>query len=129
MAAGLGATCIGPRGWRSWRAGRLVLLDCAHNVASAKALVRGAGDLVSAAGGGSAHLIFAGNQDKDLAGMLGVLAPRFDRILLTSFAPASAALRREQLAALLPPHQRGEILRELGTGLALGVRGSEARRT
>ena len=70
-----------------------MLLDCAHNVASAQALVsalRTSFPLPSPTA--MRTLIFAGSQDKDLAGMLNLLAPLFDRIYLTSFR--NMALRR-----------------------------------
>jgi dihydrofolate synthase/folylpolyglutamate synthase len=47
-------------------------------------------------------LIFGGNRDKDLAGMLDLLAPWFERIYLTSFHGNARCLPPDQLAALLP---------------------------
>lgn len=86
----------------------LVLLDCAHNVASAEALAQALTTSfhVSAARGserkGRRHLIFAGSRDKDLAGMLRVLAPLFDQVHLTQFSGSPRRVPPEQLAALVP---------------------------
>jgi dihydrofolate synthase/folylpolyglutamate synthase len=79
----------------------LVLLDCAHNVASAQALAESlTASFASAAG--ARWLIFAGSRDKDLAGMLQVLAPRFDRHLLTRYRNGTRFVPPEQLLDLLP---------------------------
>jgi dihydrofolate synthase / folylpolyglutamate synthase len=85
----------------------LVLLDCAHNVASAQALVDALEQSFPLASDGRRLLVFAGNQDKDLAGMLSVLAPRFERIVLTSFRNSQRCAAPEQLAAWVPAEQRG----------------------
>ena len=52
-------------------------------------------------------LIFAGNRDKDLAGMLEILAPVFDRIYMTSFQSSQRGETPQQLASLLPMEKRG----------------------
>jgi dihydrofolate synthase/folylpolyglutamate synthase len=84
----------------------MVVLDCAHNVASAQALV----DTLRAsfpahgpgpAAGGKRLLVFAGSSDKDLAGMMRVLEPCFHHIYLTCFADSPRAAAPEQVAALL----------------------------
>jgi dihydrofolate synthase / folylpolyglutamate synthase len=81
----------------------LVLLDCAHNVASAEALVRSLQtSLPRRALGGRRYLIFAGSNDKDLAGMLRVLAPQFDHVALTRFAQSPRSVAPEELAKLVP---------------------------
>ncbi|MSQ97084.1 MAG: bifunctional folylpolyglutamate synthase/dihydrofolate synthase [Gemmataceae bacterium] len=81
-----------------------VLLDCAHNVSSARALVQAL--TVSFPQSGQRLLIFGGNRDKDLAGMLELLAVEFDRIYLTSFHGSARCLPAAQLAALLPAEKR-----------------------
>jgi dihydrofolate synthase/folylpolyglutamate synthase len=81
----------------------LVILDCAHNVASARALVQAFEESFSLDAGARRFLIFGGNRDKDLAGMLDVLTPKFDRIFLTSFRSNTRCLPPEQLSQLLPP--------------------------
>jgi len=79
----------------------LVLLDCAHNVASARALVQTLE--ASFPVRGRRTLIFGGNRDKDLTGMLDILAPKFDRVLLTSFHGSTRCTPAEQLMELLSP--------------------------
>lgn len=76
----------------------LVVLDCAHNVASAQALMHALDESFVATG--RRLLIFAGSRDKDLAGMLRVLAPRFDGVYLTTFHSPRAESPQE-LARLL----------------------------
>jgi dihydrofolate synthase/folylpolyglutamate synthase len=100
----------------------LVVLDCAHNVASAQALV----DTLLTSfpplhpGPSTQHsaltaqrspltndmlkkrfLLFAGSSDKDLAGMLRVLAPHFAQAFLTRFSHSPRAVPPEQLADIL----------------------------
>ncbi len=84
----------------------LVVLDCAHNVASAQALVQALRESFPLAAGARRRLVFAGSQDKDLAGMLAVLAPAFDRIILTRFRDSPRAAPPEDLLALLPAEKR-----------------------
>jgi dihydrofolate synthase/folylpolyglutamate synthase len=86
----------------------LVLLDCAHNVASARALAQALTASFPLPANEKARriLIFGGNRDKDLAGMLQLLAPLFDRIYLTSFHGNTRCLPPEQLTVLLPAAQR-----------------------
>jgi dihydrofolate synthase/folylpolyglutamate synthase len=75
------------------------ILDCAHNVASAQALVE------------TLHyfflprqhvLIFASSSDKDVPGMFRVLVPHFRKFYLTSYQQSTRAVPPEQLAAMLP---------------------------
>lgn len=84
-----------------------VVLDCAHNVASAQALVQ-ALDATFPRPTPVARrlLIFAGNRDKDLAGMLEVLAPAFDLLYLTSFQSSQRCESPAHLATLLPSSKR-----------------------
>jgi dihydrofolate synthase / folylpolyglutamate synthase len=85
----------------------MVLLDCAHNVASALALREALEQSFPLPVDGRRILIFAGNQDKDLAGMLHALAPCFGRIILTSFRNSLRCAAPEQLAAWIPQERRG----------------------
>jgi dihydrofolate synthase/folylpolyglutamate synthase len=90
----------------------LVVLDCAHNVASAQALAEALATsfpLVHA-GQGRRLLLFAGSRDKDLAGMLAVLAPHFDRLYLTRFQSNPRSVPPEALAELLPAERRSDIV-------------------
>jgi dihydrofolate synthase/folylpolyglutamate synthase len=75
-----------------------VVLDCAHNVASALALVQ---TLTSSFPATPSFLIFAASGDKDLAGMFQVLAPHFQHIYLTSYTTSTRAVPPERLAEIL----------------------------
>jgi dihydrofolate synthase/folylpolyglutamate synthase len=74
----------------------LVVLDCAHNVASAAALVE---TLKSSFPRGRRLLLFAGSSDKDIAGMFRMLAPHFDQALLTRYTDNPRSVAPEQLLA------------------------------
>jgi dihydrofolate synthase/folylpolyglutamate synthase len=76
----------------------LVVLDCAHNVASAEALVE---TLQSTFPPLRRWLVFAGSADKDLSGILGVLAPHFTHAFLTRYGNNPRSLPAEDVAALL----------------------------
>lgn len=76
----------------------LVVLDCAHNVASAIALVR---TLETSFPPVRRWLVFAGSNDKDLAGMFRMLAPHFHHAFLTAYRSGSRSVPPEQLAAIL----------------------------
>lgn len=74
----------------------LVVLDCAHNVASVEALVETLRESIQVSG--PKHLVFAVSSDKQVPEMLKELAPAFDHIYLTRYgnnprclAPAAAA--------------------------------------
>jgi dihydrofolate synthase/folylpolyglutamate synthase len=86
----------------------LRLLDCAHNVASARALMDAVLANFPLAPGARRLLVFAGSRDKDLAGMLAEFAPHFDHVYLTSFnsprcVPPSE-LAKSLPATLRPAH-------------------------
>lgn len=74
-----------------------IVLDCAHNVASAQAVVD---TLNESFPPGGRVLLFAGSNDKDLAGMFRVLAPHFRDVLFTRFTNNPRATPPEQLATL-----------------------------
>jgi dihydrofolate synthase/folylpolyglutamate synthase len=78
-----------------------VVLDCAHNTASAEALVR---TLRESFPPGRRVLVFAAAADKDVPGMLCILAPHFDRFVLTHFDSPRA----------VPPARLAELLAECG---------------
>jgi len=99
--------------------GRRILLDAAHNEAGARVLAEFLDRM-----GRPVDLLFGVLADKDYAGMLGLLAPRARRIVLTT--PASPRAKDPaELAALLAGHP-GEIFvepdrdRALDRALALG---------
>jgi dihydrofolate synthase/folylpolyglutamate synthase len=76
----------------------LVILDCAHNVASAQAVV----DTLQASFGQRRRwLVFAGSNDKDLPGMLAVLAPHFNHAFLTQYQDNPRGVPTETLAQVL----------------------------
>jgi dihydrofolate synthase/folylpolyglutamate synthase len=83
----------------------LVILDCAHNVASAVALVDTLRQTCPAHWGvpGSRQrlLVFAASGDKDIPGILRVLAPHFSHVFLTRYAGSLRCTPPEQLAAIL----------------------------
>jgi dihydrofolate synthase/folylpolyglutamate synthase len=76
----------------------LVVLDCAHNVASAAAL---ADTLRTSFAPTRRWLVFAGSGDKDLVGMFRVMAPLFEHAFLTRYANSPRGVPPEQLAGLL----------------------------
>jgi dihydrofolate synthase/folylpolyglutamate synthase len=78
----------------------LVILDCAHNVASAQAFVETLQTSFPMTVD-KRMLIFAGSSDKDLAGMLKVLAPLFNHVFLTRFSHSPRAVPAERLAEIL----------------------------
>jgi dihydrofolate synthase/folylpolyglutamate synthase len=89
----------------------LVILDCAHNVASAQALVdtleqslpkTAAGDSrIGRSKRGRRILVFASSSDKDLPGMLKVLAPHFSEVYLTAYSHNPRRVPPEELAGML----------------------------
>jgi len=93
--------------------GRVVLLDAAHNPEGAAAL--------AAFLDGPFDLLFGALGDKDVTDMLGPLAERARRIVLTT--PASDRARPpEELAALLPGREDVEIVPDLGQALERALR-------
>ena len=82
----------------------MVILDCAHNVASAQALVDTLETFFPGrTAAGQRLLIFAGNRDKDLAGMLQILAPHFTHVFATSFVNNPRCVPPAQIAEMVPP--------------------------
>ena len=79
----------------------LGVLDCAHNVASANALVETLCTSIPMTRSAQRMLIFAGSNDKDLSGMLKVLAPLFSHVFLTRFSHSPRAVPAERLAEIL----------------------------
>jgi dihydrofolate synthase/folylpolyglutamate synthase len=79
----------------------LVIVDCAHNLASAEALVATLRTSVPLASTPRRHLIFAGSSDKDLSGMLRVLAPAFTDLYLTRYSNNPRGVPPKRLAALV----------------------------
>ncbi|MBI3407943.1 MAG: bifunctional folylpolyglutamate synthase/dihydrofolate synthase [Planctomycetes bacterium] len=84
----------------------LVVLDCAHNVASVQALVQALDTSFPLRPGGRSFLIFAGSRDKDLIGMLRLLAPKFERILFTPYTVNPRAVPPSELVDMMPAEDR-----------------------
>jgi dihydrofolate synthase/folylpolyglutamate synthase len=76
------------------------ILDCAHNVASAQALVETLRYFFLPR---RRVLIFAASADKDIPGMFRVLIPHFRRFYLTRYQQSTRAVPPDQLADMLPP--------------------------
>lgn len=74
-----------------------VLLDCAHNVASIQAVVK---TLIEAPNTGQRWLIFASSSDKDIPGMLQVLAPHVHQVAFTRYAHSARAAAPDALATM-----------------------------
>jgi dihydrofolate synthase/folylpolyglutamate synthase len=74
-----------------------IVLDCAHNVASAVALAE---TLDASFPPGRRLLVFAGSADKDVAGMFRVLAPRFAQAFFTRYTDNPRGVAPEELARL-----------------------------
>jgi dihydrofolate synthase/folylpolyglutamate synthase len=74
-----------------------VVLDVAHNVASVAALVESLEESFACR---QRLLVFAASRDKDVPGMLRVLAPHFGRIIATQFLENPRAVPADQLREL-----------------------------
>lgn len=70
------------------------IVDVAHNLASVEALVRVLDERFAKK---RRVLVFATSRDKDTAGMLRLLLPRFDRVVLTRFLNNPRAVEPEEL--------------------------------
>ncbi len=76
----------------------LTVLDCAHNVASAEALVQ---TLRASFPAGRRLLVFACSEDKDVAGIFRVLAPEFAHAFLTRYGNNPRSCSPEELRELM----------------------------
>ncbi len=76
-----------------------LILDCAHNVASIEALIDTLNESFPRLG--QRILVFAASSDKDVVGMLRVLAGQFDHYLLTRYGNNPRAVPPEKLATWL----------------------------
>ncbi len=88
-----------------------VIVDAAHNWASAEALVRTIEEQFPS------HrriLVFAATRDKDVSGMLRLFLPRFDSVILTQYQTNPRCVTVDELAALVqatamrPCHAAGD---------------------
>ena len=74
-----------------------VVIDAAHNQASARALVAAFAELP---GHGRRTLVLSVSSDKDVAAILRELAPFFDRVVATQYQENPRAVAAEELAGL-----------------------------
>ena len=75
-----------------------VVLDVAHNVASAQALAH---TLQTSFGNAERVLVFAASRDKDVPGMLRVLLPHFSTVVATEYQDNPRAVPTDELAELI----------------------------
>jgi dihydrofolate synthase/folylpolyglutamate synthase len=75
----------------------LVVLDCAHNVASVQALLETIYESLPTA---RRNLVFAGSRDKDLRGMLVLLRPHFERAFFTRYGGSQRGAEAAELAGI-----------------------------
>lgn len=75
----------------------VVVLDAAHNVASVEAFVRALDESFSTP---RRILVFATTKDKDAAGMLRIVLPKFDRVIFTRYRNNPRGVPPEELEAL-----------------------------
>jgi dihydrofolate synthase / folylpolyglutamate synthase len=97
------------------RPGGWLVLDGAHNPHGARAL---AASLQAYFGDAPLTLVTGVLRDKDAAGILGPLAARARRVILTSFSSPRAAAPAD-LRALVPPGCPAEVAASVGEALAL----------
>jgi dihydrofolate synthase / folylpolyglutamate synthase len=71
-----------------------VILDCAHNTASAQALVTTLGEVF---GPRRRLLVFASSNDKDVPGIMELLVPHFDHACLTQYGDNPRAVKPQLL--------------------------------
>jgi dihydrofolate synthase/folylpolyglutamate synthase len=76
-----------------------VIVDAAHNWAATEALLQTL-EAWPASLSGRRLLVFSGTQDKDVAGLLRLLVPNFDTIILTQYQSNPRAVDVRQLARM-----------------------------
>jgi dihydrofolate synthase/folylpolyglutamate synthase len=84
-----------------------IVIDAAHNLASASALLETIDESFVAQ---RRILVFASTKDKDLRGMLGLLLPRFDHVIFTRYL---------NNPRFVPPEELAELADELGAAYQL----------
>lgn len=87
-----------------------VVLDTAHNAASAKALVE---TLAEIAPIGRRTLIFSVSRDKDVPAIVRELVPHFDRVLVTQYRENPRAVPASELAELVGREPAGTTGRQI----------------
>ncbi len=83
-----------------------VVLDTAHNLASAKALVNALAEMASV---GRRTLILSVSCDKDVRAIVRELAPHFDRVVVTQYQENPRAIPAGELAELVRTEIGGQI--------------------
>jgi dihydrofolate synthase/folylpolyglutamate synthase len=78
--------------------GFAVILDVAHNAASARALVEALAELPAPS---RRTLILSISSDKDVRAIVAELVPHFDRIIITQYQENPRAIRADELAAVV----------------------------
>jgi dihydrofolate synthase/folylpolyglutamate synthase len=87
-----------------------VVLDTAHNAASAKALVE---TLAEIAPTGRRTLILSVSRDKDVPAIVSELVPHFDRVLVTQYRENPRAVPASELAELVGREPAGTTGRQI----------------
>ena len=77
-----------------------VILDVAHNLASIEALIAALDQRFAPARHGRRILLFASSRDKDPSGMLKLLLPKFDQVIVTKYVNNPRAVEPEELREL-----------------------------
>jgi dihydrofolate synthase/folylpolyglutamate synthase len=75
-----------------------IVIDTAHNVASIDALLTTLDE--SFGDSGKRYLLFATTRDKEVRGMLELLLPRFDHVMVTRYQSNPRGVPAEELAAI-----------------------------
>jgi dihydrofolate synthase/folylpolyglutamate synthase len=83
-----------------------VVIDTAHNLASAEALVNALEEIAPA---GRRTLVLAASHDKDVRAIVRELAPRFDRVVVTQYQENPRAVPAEELAKLVRAEFDGRV--------------------
>jgi dihydrofolate synthase/folylpolyglutamate synthase len=100
-----------------------VVIDAAHNQASARALVAALAELP---GRGRRTLVLSVSSDKDVAAILRELVPFFDRVLATQYQDNPRAVAAEELAGLARAAVAAGQVRSRGTEIIVCATPGEA---
>ncbi len=82
-----------------------VILDCAHNTASAHALIATLAEVLPPV---RRVLVFASSSDKEVSAILRILAPHFDYACFTQYSINPRAVPPDQLAHCWKEHGGGD---------------------
>ena len=108
-----------------------VVIDTAHNQASARALAEALAELPPH---GRRTLIVAASSDKDVMAILQELVPFFDRVVATQYQDNPRAVPADEMAEMVrtaigqwAPLRVGEVSKFGDAARGVGVRSAEAR--